>query len=208
MNAPLRDDTPEAEAAFCLQQALLAMGRFDSAPAPPEGFQLRAALERGWLVLELPAGSPTRASRLALVVMGALLLVAPLMLGAWPDLERSVPLAAALTLGALCWLAGVVIALQRAHRPTAVAASPLGVRITRGRLLGLPQTVTLPPPVAVRRRGARIELVSGARIVVEVGASIRDVTWAAEAIESLSGRPLVLVQDPPRGRARTGEREG
>lgn len=193
VKAPLRDDTPEAEATFCLQQALLAMDRYEAAPEPPEGFRIRATLEKGWLLLELPGRGPGAASRAALVAIGIFLLVAPSLLSAFPALENSVPLAVGLACAALGWLAAIVLAVRRTHRVTALAASPLGVKVSRGRMFGT-ETISLPPPVSARRSGSRLVLTGDARLVVDAGASERDLQWAAEAIESLSGQPLV-----PRG---------
>lgn len=190
MDAPLRDDTPEAEAEFCLQQALLSMGSLDDAAEPPEGLRLRAGLEKGWLILELPGRGPGRATLALLMLSGGLLLFAPPLLALMPAYEDSLGVALGLSLAAACWLACIVVTVLRSHRPTALAASPLGVRISRGRLFGA-ESITLPPPVSARREGARLTLTSGARIVVESSTVTRDLAWAAEAINSLAGRPLV-----------------
>ena len=190
LKAPLRDDTPEAEAAYCLQQALLAAGSLSAAPDPPEGLRLRASLERGWLVLSVPTRSTGRAGVVALAGVGGLLLVAPTVIAAWPVLAMSAWASVALSIASVAWLLAFCIAVSRSQQRSALAVSPLGVRVASPRLGRSPQPVQLVAPVQAIAGHDGFELHGEAHLRLNTSASAADVAWACGAITALAGRPL------------------
>lgn len=201
LSAPLRDDTPEAECASCLQQALLAMGRIDAAAPPPEGTRLRASHVRGWLVVEIP-GAASRGTVAALALTGIAISAGPM----GHALDAPSPwLAAGLLAASLAWLAAATLWLLRT-RSHVVAASPLGVRFTRFRAFGSGASVHLAPPVAAASRGGRIDLRSEGRVELRTGARDEDAAWMRDAIAELAGRPLPARTAAVSGEARAAER--
>ncbi len=190
LRTPLRDDTPEAEAAFCLQQALLAAGSLSAAPDPPEGFRLRASLDRGWLVLSVPGRSTSVAGAVTLAAIGAALFVGPALVGAWPQLAGSTWPSLGLTVAAVAWLGAVTFTVSRWQQRAALAVSPLGVRIVEPRLGRSPRPVQMVAPVKAFAGSGSFELRGEARLRLRTSARPADVAWACRAITALAGRPL------------------